>query len=93
MKKIVMMILMSILISSCGSSKRIDGREYECYGFFDKAEIKQDNINYKFVTMNLFPGIIFGETIVAPLLIFGFQSHCPTDKVKDEINSNITITD
>lgn len=81
MKKLVLMTLLTTLISSCGNSMNIDGKEYECYGFFDKDEVKQEHINYKFVKVNLVPGILFSETIVAPLLIFGFQSHCPTGKV------------
>lgn len=80
MKKLITMALLAVLLTSCGSSKRIDDKLYECYGFFDKSEIKDEKIHYEFVSMNLVPGIIFSETILVPLVLFGLQSHCPIEK-------------
>ena len=78
--KLIAMIMLATLLVSCGDSKRIDGKVYECYGFFDKSEIKDDKIRYKFVSMNIVPAVIFSETLVAPVIIFGLQSHCPIEK-------------
>lgn len=80
MKKLITMILLSTLLVSCGSPKKIDGIDYQCYGFLDKDEVKDKDISYKFVSINLFPAVIFSETIVVPILIFALQSHCPVGK-------------
>jgi len=64
-------------MTSCGKPMTVNDKFYDCYGFFDSDELKQEEMNYSFVKKNLIPGIIFSETIVVPLLIFGYTSHCP----------------
>ena len=78
MKKLVLLMSMIILLISCGSSMTVNGKTYECYGYFDRDEVKKKEMNYYFVKKNLFPIIIFSETILAPVLILGYTSHCPS---------------
>jgi len=89
MKKILSMILLTILISSCGSPMTVNGKTYECYGYFDKEEVQQEDMNYRFVKANLFPIIIGFETLIIPVLLIGYETHCPSGlKVKDENNTD-----
>lgn len=88
MRKLLLILSTLTLLSSCGNSRKIGDTTYECYGFIDKSEIRQDHIRYEFVSANLVPAILFSETIIAPILIFGFQSHCPISEKEVSSGSN-----
>ena len=79
-------LLISMLLFSCGKPKTINGKIYPCYGFFDKIDNKKPNIQYGFVVKNLIPSVIFAETIMVPILILGYQSHCPIDTKNNKEN-------
>lgn len=83
MKKLIILVLAAILLSSCGHSlKGPDNKIYECYGFFDKDDIKKDNIRYELVGGNIVLCIVFFESLVVPILLLGFQTHCPVEVLK-----------
>jgi len=77
MKNLIILLLAGLLLTSCGDPITKNGKTYECYGFFDKDEIKSQDVKYSFVGMNLFPMVIFSKTIIVPVLLLGFQTHCP----------------
>lgn len=74
MKKIISMFLILILMvsltTSCGSKKVLDGVTYEPVGLL---EDKDPNIKYELVVSNLIIGIIFIETIIVPIYVFGYD--------------------
>ena len=81
---IIMMIFMILsMLSGCGSSKVIDGVEYETYGLINKDEIKDPKIKYKVIIGNVVWGTILCETIVAPVYFFGFSIYEPIEKISD----------
>jgi len=78
----VLILTTLLLLASCGRSKVIEKVEYECYGLWDKREIKDKTIEYVPVVMNIIPGIIFSETIIVPAFLLALQTHCPIGKIK-----------
>ena len=96
MKYISILILSIFFIISCGDSKTFcikpmsnslgcaEYRTYETYGFIDKDEIKDPNIEYKLVIGTLIWSVLLSGTIVAPILILGLDMYEPL-KLKDSI--------
>lgn len=83
MKKLIAIILIwSLLIAGCASTKVINGRKIEPYGLMNK-EKKEECIEYKVNTGNVIWGIILIETIIAPIILFGKKLYEPVEKDKD----------
>lgn len=97
MKKIFsLLMIVSILLISCGSDKDIyfvnektaETKIYtfKQYGLFDKDEIKNDKIEYKIIVGNVVWAILLCETLFVPFIIIGWYLYEPigaTVKVND----------
>ena len=88
MKKVIATVLVAsmLMLSGCANSKTIATEEgtyeYQPYGVFD-TEKRNDNIEYDVSIGNVILGIILVETIIAPVVIFGWYLHEPAGpKVK-----------
>lgn len=89
MKKILMVLLIStILISSCADKKTIDGVTYRPYGIINEETCKNDSIQYQVSGWAVASGIIFCEMIVPPIYVFGYNLWEPVGK-KTEFKQNI----
>jgi hypothetical protein len=78
MKKLTALLLSFLLaftmcLSACGDSKVINGKRYETAGFFDQHEIKHPCVKYKFVVGSIIWSILLVETLIAPVLILGYD--------------------
>ena len=80
MKLVVVSLMLAVMLAGCGNSlKGQDGKIYECYGIIDKDDVKDPNIRYKLVTDNIIWDVILVETVVVPIWLLGFQTHCPVE--------------
>lgn len=93
MKKLITLITLCVFaLAGCGVSKQLrlpDNtiKNYPTYGFFTEAQDKSDKVCYEFIAVNLIPFIIFIETVIVPIYIFGWDlwepvrlKHGPDDK-------------
>ena len=90
MKKVtILMALVSlILFTSCADSqtfRKSDGTEFVAnpYGWMDK-EKEIEGVQYELCTGNVVLSIIFGETIVAPVLLTGLELWEPVSYVEPQ---------
>lgn len=72
---IIIVIIMAMLsqITGCGETKIIKGIEYDTYGLLNSGEKQNPNIQYEIIWGNFLLGIVFFETIIAPIYFFGFS--------------------
>lgn len=90
MKKIVIgLMLVCLLLVSCGSNKVINGKEIETFGLIGSAlndpsiaTIKEPGIKYQVIWGNVIWGVILFETIVAPIYFYGFSMFEPVGVIK-----------
>ena len=83
MKKFLSILLISIMIiglSACGSTKVINGVEYDTYGIFNEANKKNPEIKYRTIIGNIVWSCILVETIIAPVYFLGFSLFEPVGK-------------
>jgi hypothetical protein len=94
MKKVLCLLLFGsmivFLLSGCGSSKVIDGKEYTTYGLLNEPSMKNDKIEYRTIVGNVILGVILCETIIVPIYFFGFDMYEPIGK-KGEITKGEVI--
>ena len=67
---VLVMISMLFLLTACGNTKVINGKEYDTAGLFTKRNPK---IEYKVIWGNVIWGCLLIETIIAPIYFFGFS--------------------
>jgi hypothetical protein len=79
--KFLVIILILSMITACGDSKVIDGKQYETYGIINRDEVRNPKIEYQLITGNVVWGIILFETVVAPIYFFGFSIYEPIEKI------------
>lgn len=79
--KFLVIILILSMITACGDSKVIDGKQYETYGIINRDEVRNPKIKYQLITGNVVWGIILFETVVAPIYFFGFSIYEPIEKI------------
>lgn len=80
LKRILSLILVvscALSLTACADDKRINGVMYETYGVFNKDEVRDPKIAYELSVGNVIWGIIFSETIIAPIYFFGFSLYEP----------------
>lgn len=80
LKRILSLILVvsyALSLTACADNKRINGVMYETYGFLNKEEVRNPNISYEASIGNVIWGIIFSETLIAPIYFFGFSLYEP----------------
>lgn len=76
-KQFSILCIIIFIFISCGDNKVINEKNYTTYGFFDEQENKNPNIQYRLVTGNIVWSIILAETIIAPILLLGFDMYEP----------------
>lgn len=77
---IVIILAMCASLSACGERKVIKGVEYDTYGLLNQEEKRNPDIFYEPIWGNIILGIIFFETIIAPIYVFGFDMFQPVGK-------------
>lgn len=82
--KYLLLLFVSIILCSCAENKdlKLNGRvqTFETYGWACD-ELKNDSIEYEINTGNVILSIIFCETIIAPIILTGWEIKEPV-KVK-----------
>lgn len=86
MKRIILALMTCIMFASCADNKTFkkpNGTEFTAqpYGWMDK-EKEIDGVEYELCTGNVLLSIVFGETIVAPVLLTGLELWEPVDYVE-----------
>ena len=74
-------VLCCLLVVGCADNKtfrRADGSEFTAtpYGWLNK-ENKVDSVEYELCGANIVLSIVFGETVVAPILLTGYELYEP----------------
>lgn len=86
MKKYIA-ILVSVVflfaVVGCGSSKVIDGKEYDTVGLLSSLtdDGKQPGIKYEITWGNVFWGVVTFGSIIGPIYFFGFSCAEPVGKL------------
>lgn len=87
MKKLFLLIAITLIISSCADEKTLtlNGRNetFEPYGWADYDELKNDSIYYKVCIGNVVWSVIGCETVIAPIWLTGWDLYEPI-KVKEQ---------
>ena len=77
--KLIILALLALILMSCADAKTIDGKTYQNYGFMNQED-KSDSIQYKASLGSLVVGVVFFETIVVPIYVFGYDFYEPVAK-------------
>ena len=90
MKKfLALLVVCSVLVlSGCGNTKMIQGKEYDTYGLFNEKTHKNPNIEYEIITGNIIWSVILIETIVFPVYFIGFSLYQPVGE-KGKIDQGV----
>lgn len=78
----VMIALFMLTISGCGNTKIINRIEYDTYGFLNKDEKRNPDIEYDLIIGNIVWACILVETIIVPIYFLGFSLYEPVG-IKD----------
>lgn len=97
MKKLIILIMSTLMICSCAESKKFrkqDGSVFtaEPYGWANYQTNKIEGVKYEINAPNMVLSLIFVETIIAPVLITGYNLFEPvfyTESDTTEINNGI----
>ena len=79
-KALLILLVICALLSSCADNKVIDGQEYRPYGLLNEDIHKVDSIQYEASFGSVVCGIIFCETIIVPVYVFGYNLYEPIYK-------------
>uniref|UniRef100_A0A6M3IW49 Lipoprotein n=1 Tax=viral metagenome TaxID=1070528 RepID=A0A6M3IW49_9ZZZZ len=82
-RKFISVMLTVILVfgmMACGSTKVIEGVEYDTYGLINKNDNRNPDVKYKIIIGNIVWSIILVETIAAPIYFLGFSIYEPVRK-------------
>lgn len=80
MKKslIALTVAASLILSACGADEKVvNGIKYDTYGFINKEESKNPNIQYELNGWSIFWSVVLVETIIAPIYFLGFDLYEP----------------
>ena len=97
MKKLIILIMSALMICSCAESKKFrkqDGSVFtaEPYGWANYQTNKIEGVKYEINAPNMVLSLIFVETMIAPVLITGYNLFEPvfyTESDTTEINNGI----
>ena len=67
------LVIVSLLFIGCAKTKNLSGVDYKPYGLFTENDVKSSKVHYKPCVPNVILGVIFFETIAAPIYVFGFS--------------------
>lgn len=82
MKKLITIAMACFALAACSSTLHSNGTTYEPKGLFSESE-KSDDICYETSVGDIILGIIFIETVIAPVYLFGFDMYEPISLKKD----------
>ena len=97
MKKLIILIMSALMMCSCAESKKFrkqDGTVFEAepYGWANYQTRKIDGVKYEINAPNLVLSTIFVETVIAPMLITGYDFFEPVSYIESdttEVNNGI----
>ena len=69
-----------MLLSSCASTRVINGIEYTPYGVLS-VDRKVDSIKYKKKISSIILSIIFVETVIVPVVLIGYKLFEPENEL------------
>lgn len=75
MKKvfIVLLLMTSIVLTSCASTQIIDGRSYPPFGIVNMDSRQDPSVNYEISFGSVAVAIILCETIIFPVYVIGWD--------------------
>jgi hypothetical protein len=79
-----------LFATACADNKVIRQVEYETYGFANADEVKNQDIKYSVSWGNVFWGVVFIETIIAPIYFFGYSLYEP-DGMKPGVKGAVAV--
>ena len=77
MKNLIALMLLSLALVGCAESKSINNKVIPPYGLFNEQAEKVPGVVYEISAPNIIVAIIFCETIVVPVYIFGWNMYQP----------------
>lgn len=96
MKKLIILIVLALIVCSCAEPKKFrkqDGSVFtaEPYGWANYETRKIKGVKYEMNITNVVLSTIFVETVIAPILITGYDLFEPVSYESDttEINNGI----
>lgn len=72
MKKLFTTALMALSLAACSSNLTVENTKYESYGLLSPSK-EDKKVCYKANTGDVILGVLFIETVIAPIYIFGFD--------------------
>lgn len=82
-------LVLLLLLTSCGNHQLIhENVVYDCYGLFDKDEVKKPNVVYEISIGNMIGTFILSETVFVPVWNLGFNTYCPVKILEKENGKN-----
>jgi len=76
-KSIVSILLISIILCSCGQPIKFENKWYPTYGLFNMNGYKSDKMCYEISVGNVVWSIILIETVIFPIYFVGFSLYNP----------------
>ena len=90
MKKLILVILTAMILSSCADNKTIGGKEYRPYGILNENDCKNDSIQYDISYQAVFSGIVFSEMFLVPTIYtFGYNLFEPVGRKPKQENKGV----
>ena len=89
MKKLIILIMSALVICSCAESKKFrkkDGSVFtaEPYGWANYQTNKIEGVKYEINALNVGLSLMFVETIIAPVLITGYDLFEPVYYIESD---------
>lgn len=72
MKKMIAIMLCVFMMAGCAKDVRVHGEMAKSYGLFNK-ERRNPNANYSLSAGSILVAIIFSETVIIPIYVFGWN--------------------
>ncbi|MEK7158955.1 MAG: hypothetical protein AAB575_03520 [Patescibacteria group bacterium] len=85
---ILCLVAFTVVVTGCGENKTICLKEgchtFVQYGFFNEED-RNPNVQYQVVTWNVIWGIVLVETVVMPIVLFGWSLYEPVGPTAESI--------